>query len=295
MAFHDLRQALAVLRECSHGSPIATAQLRYMLQKIAGEYTRLAEQVPRDHAWRWGKLADSAKSMQDANALALKHQLDEKLTGVLELVAFAADIGRLNVLIEHGQGAPEQENHGDASVRILSRIFGVMSVMHSRDSLWQAVLLAVKHHSDLKTPGGEVFSDNEAAFYLCLILRDLDKMGGWIGKGRMYVQSRNEINRQMKANGVVEEGFIPESVIACFERGEPIDRKTCETYAGFMLQFLAWKFDFNFAESWDQVKEDGAPAIVLDYIRDQLVNYGNVAQWRRVKDAANKHNIATLD
>ncbi len=259
-------------------------QCPHILAQVAASYITCGLALPLTHAWRHGKLADSAKSMQFVNDFARECDLSLVLTSILELANFVADIGRLIVYTEGGN----QLYHGKASARELERI--------SEGKIpWASVVAeAVTYHSLIRMPEPDAFM-NDASYHLCLLLRDHDKLGVWLGKGKLYVESKEEIARQLVAHatiGLVDEPSVPDHVIEMFEKGMPIDRSKSKTYLGFMVQFLAWKFDFNFEENWKLVKANGAPRVVLDYIRRRLVKAGHGTTWERIRVAAKWHGIS---
>jgi hypothetical protein len=259
-------------------------QFPHTLAQVAASYITCGLALPLTHAWRHGKIADSAKSMQFVDDFARECALSPVLTSILELANFVADIGRLIVYTQGGN----QLYHGKASARELVRISG-------GENVWVLVVAeAVTYHSLIRIPEPDAFM-NDAAYHLCLLLRDHDKLGVWLGKGKLYVESKEEIARQLVAHatiGLVDEPSVPDYVIEMFENGMPIDRSKCNTYLGFMVQFLAWKFDFNFEVNWKLAKAGGAPRVILNYIRLRLVKAHKGETWERIRVAAKRHGIS---
>ena len=63
------------------------------LTKLAARYVRLGLQMPKVHAWRWNKLADSAVGGYDVEDLAATFGMSQNLESLLLVAAFAAAQG----------------------------------------------------------------------------------------------------------------------------------------------------------------------------------------------------------
>jgi hypothetical protein len=250
---------------------------------VAGEYVRLGISLPLKNAWRFGKLKDSAGGFQDVDTLAEETEMSALLHHTLLLATFTADIGRLVVTIEHQNGNKKrtQVSHGAASVEVLERL-GILSMYGGKGS---PVALALSMHSEIKTPELSDLDNNKPAWFLCCLLRDLDMCSVISGKAQVYVEDQSEIKRQLVANNLEMKFTVDEEILAQFERGEPIDRLSCKTFPEWLLQFLAWRTNFTFTETWDIANAGGGYYFVLRWFKNNFLP-DNKAQYDRILKAA---------
>lgn len=234
---------------------------------VAAEYVQLGAQISSQNAWKWGKATDAFGGLQDVEILSDRCGLGDSLISLLRLMTFSADIGRLVIAIEHAQGdkSRTQAAHGAASVEVLNRLH----ILDSFEELGLSIALAIEHHSDIKTPTLADFNGNEIAWTLCCLLRDLDMLSIISGKAFLYVEHPEERKRQLESNKLEMYGVTPE-ILEQFERGEPIDRLKCETFTDWLLQFLAWRANFTFQETWDMAVESRGYYFVLRWIRKHV-------------------------
>lgn len=275
-----------VIQEQKKNPTLHADNLYELMGGMAGAYVLMGKQLDPSNAWRWGKLKDSASAAQFVDELVRRHELCETTTAFLTLVAFSADLGRLVIQVEHqiGQKHRTQEMHGDASAEVLTKANRLQPVPIS-GRLWDAGIVAVRHHSKVKNQTLEALGGDKLSLTMCQLLRDVDMTSLWLGKGAKYVTDSAEMARQ-KVNNKLSDGLsISEYALGCFERGEPIDRLRITTYREFMLQFVAWGFNFTYEETWNMVVASGEPKIILAYIRDSLFSIRDIATWERVEKA----------
>lgn len=219
------------------------------LTELAARYVRLGLQMPKEHAWRWNKLADSAVGGYDVEDLAATFLMSPGLESLLLVAAFAADIGRLAIVVD---GTGKQEFHGGVSAGILVEL-GIVERFGDAGSLMHA---AVTWHSLAKTPSLEDLRGDKAAWALCCLLRDLDMCMNIRTAGK-YVEDKRRMARERDSQGFTMEGAATPAILERFEAGGPIVRAECKTYVDYMLQFVAWRGNFTFQEVWDRAVAEG--------------------------------------
>ncbi len=316
-----LAQAFNALEIEADKSTVPRALFWDLTAKFAELYAAVGCRLPDSNAWSMGKLKEAADANQRAASIGTRYGLSESLTLALKLAGFTADMGRLIIALQRRLDEAElfsedlspeintllsfvktrvgqkldQPIHGRVSEAVLVYLLGKLG-HEDADPLIRAVGMAIYYHSDQKTPSEEVFKGNQLAFLLCGFVRDLDKLNLWVAKAIPYVKDKAEINRQIQpdVNNLTLEGRVPESLILAVENRQTIDRKTCETYVGLMVQFLQWRVDFNHPILWNQIQELGHPDTVKEYIRDRLIEGGNQAQWLRLKAAWDKQDALAM-
>ncbi len=232
---------------------------------VMAEYVRIGRYLPLENAWRWGKGKDAFGGLQDVDTLAGKLTFSHSFRALLYLMTSSADLGRLVIAAENTQGdtSRKQNVHGEASVEVLNEL----KILNQFREGGLSIGLAIKHHSDIETPTLKDFNGNETAWLLCCLLRDLDKLSIISGKAFLYVEDPNETKRQLVANHLEMHYEVTEEILEQFERGQPIDRLKCKTFPDWLLQFLAWRGDFNFQETWDMAVESRGYYFVLRWLK----------------------------
>ncbi len=234
------------------------------LTKLAARYVRLGLQMPKVHAWRWNKLADSAVGGYDVEDLAATFGMSQNLESLLLVAAFAADIGRLAIVVE---GRGNQEFHGSVSARILVEL-GIAARFGEAGPL---IRTAISWHSRVKTPSLEDLRDDEAAWSLSCLLRDLDMCMNIRTAGK-YVEDQKRMARERDSQGFTMEGAATPTILERFEAGGPIVRAECKTYVDHMLQFVAWRGNFTFQEVWDRAVAEGGFNPVIAWLSRSVVD-----------------------
>lgn len=283
----DMNEALRVLEMAvARSSVIEHTNLHRLTAELASAYVILGTHIQVNDAWTWGKLEDAADAAKRARVLCFRKNTSEKLRELLEFVAFAADIGRLVV---------RNFNVSDKKKRELQKVHGSYSAMfirqmadHPQNHLWSAIELAITRHSDKESPTLAGVNGDRVALYLCQLLRDIDKLGNWVGTGALYV-TPSKIVLESETNGVKDLPKADDAILRVFEAGMPIERNDCKTYVEYMLQFLAWGYDFAFEELWQEVVDSGQPQLVLAWIKKRLVVSGQERSWRRIERAAEEN------
>lgn len=274
-ALEELDNAIA--RSC-----IDLHDLHAVTSKVAAKYAYLSFQLSPTEAWRWGKLSDAAVAARYCRRLTITHRTSELLATALECIAFSADIGRLilrNQQIHYGLEV-DQLTHGSVSAEYLRRSAKTIA----DDDFGEMLLTAVSVHSHRENPTLQTVSGCPCTLALCQLLRDLDRLGNWLS-GDEYLQ-RWKMDAEMAIWGFTEAPYIPEPTTAAFLRSEPVDRASAETYAGYMLQFLSWGYQFSYKELWKEAVATGNPRFVLEYVRDQLLAGGHSSMWQQIKEHA---------
>lgn len=279
----SLKTALTTLEAAMQKAPLLKETLSGIGATIASRYYILGSLLPKDHAWTWGKGKDSFDACQFVDELVKPYGLGAATVALLELLAFSADIGRLIVQYENQNGdmSRTQATHGAASAELLSTLNRSYS-----GRVWKGALIAVERHSAKDNPTLEMVEGDEVALILCNLLRDIDMTGIYVGKGKRYVESAEEMARQIVSNKLNHDKCVTADSIETFEKGRAIDSAAGKTYPDMMLRVLAWGYNYSYEETWGMVIASGAPKVILKYIRDSLLSIGDSAMWTRVETTA---------
>lgn len=279
------------LRELIKDSdPNLAAGLNAAMEDVVQYYKTYAVNLPDDSAWKHGKLEHIEQGLHGLVKHAEQFGLDEVEERVLAFLLVAHDTGRL--LHEHIQDrtdAPLPWRHGEESSLFAIRALGE----YAKTPLGKIMVLAIKHHSDIKTPTLEDFDGFKPAHALTGLVRDLDKMSGYDDAKRYtadevfrrkQIHSNYRTHRKQDPTWGEERGCIdPPQMLDTFLSGNALERRACKSYEAYMLQYLAWMFDIQNAEVLDLCIAQGGPKIVLDYILTQLAaENGDKEQYNRL-------------
>lgn len=284
---YSIKDTVPVLNAIAKESRLECDELRQLCALTAQKYVVKGTEIYVEDAWTWGKLKDGADAADRARVLGRKFVFAPKIIHALEFIAFSADIGRLivrNNQYHRHESALNQEVHGAASAAYLHELELTHQVNVS-DPLFAAMRTAIRYHSDQNYPTLADVGDSVATYHMCLLLRDLDKAGNWIGSGAQYVTPR-KIELESKTNNVADEPYARAVIVDAFAQGEMINRAVCKTYIEYMLQFLAWGYDFAFIETWQEVVESQQPQLVLSWIQQRLLSNQQTESWERIHHAA---------
>lgn len=217
--------------------------------------------------------------------LGKRWDLPKGVQRLLSLTCFAHDLGRFpQAVIQAGGIACNPEHHGKLSVELLRDLEPLIP------DAWLCFSEAVEKHSLRNTPQKREFV-SEIAWALCSVVRDIDKMAGFTDAhaythdvGRKTREARANTLAWTEENPTAEMGAIVTlqgfpDVLQTFLEGQTVTRAHCASYEAYMLQLLAWLYDFNLAEVRDEVIAQGGPGIVVAYLRERLA--GN-PQWQRI-------------
>lgn len=280
----SLKAALLSLEDAEEISPLLCADLQ---EAVAISYNRISAGMNRDHPWRWNKLSDAARDARLIANMAIAAGASEKVSDALELASFSADLGRL-ILDERWRlegEKPNQIEHGAESAEFLrSRLDRMFPKNYSPPELLRAVLEAVRTHSWIQNPTLEDVVGDQYAWTMANILRDIDMYGNW-SKGSDYL-TEAKMRQEKSRWGFTDGQYIPEEQVDRFLNSQPLVREECETYAGYMLQFLGWGFNFTYKELWHEVVQTGNPRKVLQFIGDSLMKGGHQETWNKIRNHA---------
>lgn len=262
---------------------ISAQTITTVMATVAAEYTRLSSQLNRDNAWRLRKLRDAADDALFVSGFEAKYGTDHILVSLLELMVFSADLGRLIIIVGQnaGKDMPDQVDHGRLSADFITEH---LTSPELQNPLWRAVLEAITRHSYKENPDKKTQDSDPTTYWMTCLLRDLDMYGGW-RTGDTYL-TPEIMSREIATWGLTNELYIPRAAIDAFLDGRPLDRNTVETYAGFMLQFLAWGYNVTIPEIWNRAIASGNPAKVLRFVLDQLMEGDHYPTAREIKNQA---------
>jgi hypothetical protein len=255
------------LRELIQGAGVDRTLLGNMAMRIMAKYWELGAQLPDNHAWKHGKRLHAERAAQEARELASLLGMNELEAEVLSLLLLSHDIGRLQEgILKEVKGDHGPFAHGEYS----ATIFKALEPIEGKQEFWHALMLAILHHDAIDTPGLSDLENNEAAYALLTLLRDLDKAAGF-EKGEKYVSDEGEKARQIVVNNLRgETGTIDDNLLARAESGKLINRKDCVSYEDFMLQLLCWRFDIQNPEIWEWIVRNGWARPVVGYLENKL-------------------------
>ncbi|MBT4850024.1 HD domain-containing protein [Candidatus Parcubacteria bacterium] len=253
----------------------------------------LTKDLPENHPWREAKLIHRISSMVECERTIydnFRESIPEENYGVLEFLASVHDLGRAveakRKLAILEDGYRPFKHHGEESVNLL-RDWGVLDKYP--EDVRAIIEYAVEHHADIKTPdiGEDPDSLDKLKYFFTSILRDIDKLSIFRAKTDIYLHNQEEKEKQIEVNGLEgEKGIIdPPELLESFAKGEMIDRSKCKSYESFMLQYLAWTFDFNLKVSLEQVVKVGAIENILGYFKSQLPD----DQYQVIKKTIDEH------
>ncbi len=282
METNTLQDALLELDKISTEG-ISTQTITLIVKGVASEYARLGQLLDRNNAWRFTKLRDAADDAHYVSGFQSEYGINPTLVSLLELMVFSADLGRLIITAGQNTGKvmPHQVEHGRLSSEFIALYLTDAEKEHV---LWHAILEAVERHSYKGNPTREYQDNSPIAFLMTGLLRDLDMYGGW-KTGLKYLDPFT-ISHEMATWKLSDEPYIPEIALEAFRNGQPINRDTVETYSGFLLQFLAWGYNFTFREQWQRVVTSGNPSLVLNRILHKLEAGGQVTQAQEIAQVA---------
>lgn len=240
----------------------------------------LTKDLPDNHPWKEGKLLHRVSTMVECNRTIYKNfqdRLPEENYSLLEFLASVHDLGRaveakrkLGLLKD---GYRDFSSHGQESVALLKDWNALDKYPEDTQEI---IEYAIAHHSDIITPeiGEDPSSLDKLKYFFTSILRDVDKLSIFRNKTDKYLDDEEEKKKQVEVNNVEgEKGTIdPPDLLQTFARREMIDRSKCRSYEAFMLQYLAWIFDFNLKISLEQTLQIGAVNKILYYFKQQLPN-----------------------
>lgn len=244
---------------------------------VEGLYGFLAGHLPDGHVWREGKLAHAKELEAELRAHAAMLGLNEREADVLGFLMLAHDVGRMVEGVRAVRGDPKVP-HGLDSVDAIKDAMPATGIVPA-GPLWDAIFLAIEHHSD-PTTFMELKDRNPAAFGMLTLLRDFDKRGGFAEAAR-YTSDGDFKARQAAANwpkqretdplwGTERGAILPASMIDVFAARQLLIRKDCQSYEAYMLQLLAWVFDIYNWEILVLTLHGDGPNVVLRYLEEQL-------------------------
>jgi hypothetical protein len=251
-------------------------QAKRKTEKILPE---LIEGLPREHPWREAKLSHEVVVLGGTKEIfeEIGDCFTEENYYLLLFIASVHDIGRIiEAKKQSGIESAEQYesglDHGKYSISILER-YGILDLFDKKTQ--EIIRYSIHHHSDRKMPVLEKQAGEEdcIAYIFTGLLRDMDKVGIFVGKTDKYIHNEEEKKKQIEANNLIkgEAGaIIPKSLIDDFENKNTLDRNKCESYEAFMLQYLAWIFDINTEPGKKGVVESQFINKVLKYLENQL-------------------------
>lgn len=202
--------------------------------------------------------------------------ISENIRSLLVFIYWLHDIGFCNTGIN--------KDHGRAAVALL-REWGISGLFDA--GAREAIEYAIENHNEAQLPLG---SDNtEVKNVLARVLRDFDKMGGFIHKSDGWIYDKSAKKKEIdycRAKG--ECGVIdPESILSEFERLGLVDKKFIinvgVSYESVVLLFFAWIFDINYKETMAVLIERKIPDKFLFYFKKQLI--GKPGQYERIEKA----------
>ncbi len=271
-----------ILRKSSIAFPVkAEAMSRH---QIAKAYQDEGKGLPLDHVWRTGRATHAEQTSEKVGTWCMSMDIPADVTRLISLASYSHDVGRLPQAKRQIDGEKiEPTDHGQFSIDVLSsRIRHLFS-----DEAWNIFAEAVIKHSLRHTPPLKDFSSSEA-WAVCCVVRDFDKSQGF-DSALAYTADRENMQGHAKANRLLHTTSNPTAetgaidtlpgnpdVLGEFLSGRTITRAHCASYEAFMLQYLAWLYDFNVVEVREKVIVDGGPGIVLSYLRTRLGSTSDV-------------------
>jgi hypothetical protein len=262
--------------------------LRVATEKVMTYYHDYAVGLPDESAWKHGKVEHVTHGTEAIREYSTRFDL----VGIeIDVVAFplvAHDTGRL--IHEHVQRATGKMlpwRHGEESALLAAEALGGIG----KTPIGRAMLLAIKHHSDMVTPTIEQLGGSKAAFALTGIVRDFDKMTSFDDASKYtnveeFKQKKilTSFSTQRKDDPTFgdEKGSIqPAEHLETFLAGKALERRRCASYEAYMLQYLAWCFDIQNEEILELCVAKGGPKIVFTYLLGQL-EAGSPEQYRKL-------------
>ena len=277
------------LRRLFQSAEITLRQVQDWTARIEAQYQPLGKDLPTNHAWRMSGLQHAREGADEIIRKAKLLGLQGTEVDLISFVLFCHDIGRL---VQAGRNVRKEPEpgwlHGTDSIDVIT---SVLDDIDSSSPLWQALLLAIQHHSDSKPVTQETVNGNQVAWALATLLRDFDKKLRF-KEAESYTQDQKRKHREIEANwpqqrqndpiwGEEKEAIVPAELLESFERHQLLDRNACQSYEAYMLQYLAWVFDVVNPEVLTLIVQERGPAIVLQYLQHQL-NVNQPDQYERI-------------
>lgn len=282
------------LRFCIATANVTADQFAGYTAKILKVYETYAAGLPENSAWKTGKVKRATAGAEEVAAHAELFGFTALEVAVVGFPLVAHDTGRLiHEHIQRATGKMPPWRHGEESALFGEDIFGPFA----KTPLGRAILLSIRHHSDVTTPTLEDLGGDRAAHALTGIVRDFDKMAGFLN-AESYVSDPAFKRRQIETNFQTqrksdptwgeEKGHIePASMLDDFLADKALVRRDCQSYEAYMLQYLAWLFDIQNEEILKICVEGGGPRLVLDYLFDRLlILQASTNQFHRLFDWA---------
>lgn len=265
------------LRDMVATSGVTTEQFASYTEKVLKVYATFAVGLPDDSAWKDWKAKHAAAGAHEAERHAELFGFNSLEVAVIAFTLSAHDSGRLvDEHVRRATGCPPARRHGELSAIFAETIFEKFA----KTPLAQAVLIAIVHHSDNKTPTLDALGGNRAAHALTGLIRDLDKISSFDVADR-YVNDEVFKRQRIETNFVTqrmtdptwgdEKGFIVPNMLADFLAGKALNRPDCSTYETYIAQFLAWLFDIQNDEVLEICVERGGPKCLFRYLIEQLM------------------------
>jgi hypothetical protein len=274
--------------------PCTSQQREDCTAAIKDLYYALGSTLPDDHAWKADKIQHSEVSQQIAQEITQFLGFSESLQNITAIASVAHDIGRIPQGLAKVRGEViDSQEHGRLGIPYLEEVF---SVYLGESKTW--VIEAIIFHSYKDTPKREVFS-SALSWAFCCLIRDIDKSANF-AEAKEYTNNTVRKIKEAKAAALlwtevnptaethsIDTNTSKHDVLDEFLEGRLIIRQDCASYEAYMLQLLAWLYDFNVSEIRAIVIATGGPATILMYLQQQLgehnKQYQKIAQQVKVQ------------
>lgn len=264
---------------------------------VDANYPELVALLAPGHVWRDQKVEHGllAEKIGGRILTELGFAPDDPNRSLLGFMARVNDLGRVIDTLDPRPSRFTGPHHGAHSARILQD-WGIPECF-ANPGAREVLGYVVAHHADKKTPElpAQPLPLEVAMYVYTCFARDSDKAATFLRKTSLYLYDADEVRKQTEAMRRYQASFDPDNwtvtaaVLNTFCEQGIIARENVCTYPDYMLQFLAWLYDFNLPLFERVVVLAGPIGTLLGWLEEKVPQ----KQYAQIVTALNAH-LATI-